>query len=99
MSAHICDKLKKSCPDADVVDGFCGSGGLAIQLAARFKNVTCIDIDRMFKYLWSNSKIQNIENNLKVYGQTARVLCMNFLDYQHEGPEPIVTLCPPWYAT
>jgi trimethylguanosine synthase len=45
MSCHIANKLKVSSPDSDVVDGFCGSGGLAIQLAKCFKSVTCIDID------------------------------------------------------
>lgn len=33
MSSHIANKLKLSSPQSDVVDGFCGSGGLAIQLA------------------------------------------------------------------
>jgi len=48
MSAHISEKLRTAHPLSEVVDGFCGSGGLAIQLAMRFKKVTCIDIDPMY---------------------------------------------------
>lgn len=60
MSVHISEKLLNAHPNAHIIDGFCGSGGLAIQLAQRFKNVTCIDIDPI--------KIKNITNNLNVYG-------------------------------
>ena len=51
MSVHISEKLLNAHPNAHIIDGFCGSGGLAIQLAQRFKNVTCIDIDPMYYQL------------------------------------------------
>ena len=51
MSVHISEKLLNAHPNAHIIDGFCGSGGLAIQLAQRFKNVTSIDINPMYYLL------------------------------------------------
>lgn len=48
MSAHIATKLQLYSPTSEVIDGFCGSGGLAIQLAQKFKTLTCVDIDPMY---------------------------------------------------
>lgn len=28
-----------------IIDGFCGSGGLAIQMAKLFQDITCVDLD------------------------------------------------------
>ncbi|CAD8061648.1 unnamed protein product [Paramecium primaurelia] len=88
MSIHIANKLKASSPDSDVIDGFCGSGGLAIQLAKCFKTVICIDIDPI--------KINNITNNLQVYESIATVIQMNFLEYTHTNQDFILIMCPPW---
>ncbi|CAD8176164.1 unnamed protein product [Paramecium octaurelia] len=88
MSSYIANKLKISSPESDVVDGFCGSGGLAIQLAQLFKTVICIDIDPI--------KINNITKNLQVYQSIARVIQMNFLEYCHNNQDFILVMCPPW---
>ena len=74
-----------------MIDGFCGSGGLAIQLADKFDNIHCIDLDPV--------KLENLKINAKIYNKNVTTQLTDFLEYEHEYSEDIIlTLCPPWYS-
>ncbi|CAK80457.1 unnamed protein product (macronuclear) [Paramecium tetraurelia] len=97
MSIHIANKLKASSPDSDVIDGFCGSGGLAIQLAKCFKTVICIDIDPMQNTIFINSaRSITLPIICKCMNPQQPQSQMNFLEYTHTNQDFILIMCPPW---
>ncbi|KAJ3344064.1 Trimethylguanosine synthase [Gonapodya sp. JEL0774] len=77
---------------ATVIDAFCGTGGNAIQFAARFARVIAIDIDEL--------KLQCASENARIYGVTDRIEFIhgNCLDIipTLTHPSSIIFLSPPW---
>ncbi|KAL5255634.1 hypothetical protein ACHWQZ_G011015 [Mnemiopsis leidyi] len=73
-----------------VVDGFCGAGGNAIQLALTCNHVIAIDIDPI--------KIELAKNNAAVYGVEDRIefIVGDFLKLAPTLKADCVFLSPPW---
>ena len=73
-----------------VVDGFCGAGGNAIQLALTCNHVIAIDIDPV--------KIELAKNNAAVYGVEDRIefIVGDFLELAPTLKADCVFLSPPW---
>ncbi|CAD8194045.1 unnamed protein product [Paramecium octaurelia] len=94
VASYVAERLHKriidqKIPIKQVIDGFCGSGGLAIQLASKFDNLLCIDLDPV--------KLKNLQANAVIYQRTIETQLNNFLLIEHEFDEnTILTLCPPW---
>lgn len=92
MGRYIAERLWKKKPQGKIIDGFCGSGGLAIQLALKFSEVLCVDLDP--------KKIENLSHNAKLYNVYPETVQCDFLELKCEYDEnAIVLLCPPWYRS
>lgn len=86
IAEHISYRL--ACDVA--VDGFCGAGGNAIQLAMTCHRVIAVDIDPV--------KIELARNNAKVYGVEERIefIVGDFLKIAPSLRADVVFLAPPW---
>ena len=73
-----------------VVDGFCGAGGNAIQLAMTCHHVIAIDIDE--------KKIELAKHNARVYGVEDRIdfIVGDFMELSDSLTADAVFLSPPW---
>ncbi|XP_073823551.1 trimethylguanosine synthase 1 [Musca autumnalis] len=88
VAKHLAERLKTSV----LVDGFCGSGGNAIQFALTCERVIAIDIDPL--------KLEMAKHNAKIYNVSHKIefICGDFLQLAATGKlkSDIVFLSPPW---
>ncbi len=72
-----------------IIDGFCGAGGLSIQLATIFQHIISIELDPVkTKYLMNNAKIYGVDKNIDV-------ICSDFLLLRPLQAD-VIFLLPPW---
>ncbi|XP_061394087.1 trimethylguanosine synthase [Musca vetustissima] len=88
VAKHLAERLQTSI----LVDGFCGSGGNAIQFALTCDRVIAIDIDPL--------KLEMAKHNAKIYNVSHKIefICGDFLQLANTGKlkGDIVFLSPPW---
>uniref|UniRef100_A0A1I8Q6L3 Trimethylguanosine synthase n=1 Tax=Stomoxys calcitrans TaxID=35570 RepID=A0A1I8Q6L3_STOCA len=88
VAKHLAERLKTSI----LVDGFCGSGGNAIQFALTCEKVIAIDIDPV--------KLEMAKHNAKIYNVSHKIefILGDFLQLAFSGKlkADIVFLSPPW---
>lgn len=88
VAKHLAERLKCS----TIVDGFCGSGGNAIQFAFTCDRVLAIDIDPV--------KLEMAKHNAKIYKVTHKIefILGDFLQLASSGhlKADVVFLSPPW---
>ena len=78
-------------PGCEVIDAFCGVGGVAIALARLGKKVIAVDIDaERLRMAMENAKIYRCEHNITFVEA-------NFLEYaRHHGRVTSIYIDPPW---
>ncbi|XP_075145266.1 uncharacterized protein LOC142220169 isoform X1 [Haematobia irritans] len=88
VAKHLADRLKTTI----MVDGFCGSGGNAIQFALTCEKVIAIDIDPV--------KLEMAKHNAKIYNVSHKIefILGDFLQLASGGKlkADVVFLSPPW---
>ncbi|XP_005188202.1 trimethylguanosine synthase [Musca domestica] len=88
VAKHLAERLQTSI----LVDGFCGSGGNAIQFALTCDKVIAIDIDPL--------KLEMAKHNAKIYNVSHKIefICGDFLQIASTGKlkADTVFLSPPW---